>query len=313
MPTCHTQSKAVPHIESHDFSDVARIQMNLDTMLASTGATTGVATKVMHTGFAISDLKRQIMRSDLVYKSSLTSKLDEIETAAGLASEQLSDLEVEVNGVIYSFLATDSKAIEALESIKQSEKPKPIFPLSLFRGNASPTRDEVVKVYNLAATQMEKQLETLISTAEITKKKLKTLGMSLDALGDGIQDGKTHEKEKNDELLAMLWTKLGGNYEDRVKFENNLALLSELSEQHSMATSIVRGTLGELQSLKAQLSRLRKGVFYVGDSNSLDHHLDTLRGAVIKLKDDQSRAKRLEDEAYRQMHNPPQRARIQRA
>lgn len=108
-----------------------------------------------------------------------------------------------------------------------------------------------------------------------------------------------------------MWTKLGGNYDDLIKYESNLALLSEISAQHLKATNIVRGTLGELQHLQSELTRIRKEVYFTGGADELDYHLDIIRRAARKLMEDQNRAKRLGDEAHHRMYNPTQQARIE--
>lgn len=92
--------------------------------------------------------------------------------------------------------------------------------------------------------------------------------------------------------LAKIWTKVGGNSDDIADYNEKLDLLSKTNAYQRTAADLVGNTLGQLQTLKAGISKLTEEVSFDGEADSLEEHIDALRMGVVKLLEAEASAKR---------------------
>lgn len=108
----------------------------------------------------------------------------------------------------------------------------------------------------------------------------------------------------HDELLALLWTKLGFNRATLNRFRANLQLLGGLSEYRKQALAHVIGALNAMQTLQADMEELRERAAapeLSGGEIPVEVHARAIRIGVQRLNEGRFRAKQLEDNVYRML------------
>jgi len=113
-------------------------------------------------------------------------------------------------------------------------------------------------------------------------------------------------EEKTDELLADLWTRLGGNRRQLANFKSNRALLANVRVYRNRALRYVSSTLVQLQQLSSDLEELRDRVVVplLSDPESnipLEVHIGSVRNGIERLTQGRIHAKEREDAYLRKI------------
>ena len=96
-----------------------------------------------------------------------------------------------------------------------------------------------------------------------------------------------------EDVLAELWTWLGGNKHRLRKIDNNLDLLKNVERYRRKALAHVVATLHALQTLDADMEELRTRVAapdIVGDKIPVEVHMKSIKAGVERLKERRLRA-----------------------
>lgn len=78
------------------------------------------------------------------------------------------------------------------------------------------------------------------------------------------------------------------------RYERNLKVFNEVGTHYRAASDMVRGILGEVQTLKSKLKMLRTSVYFEGEFKELEEHLVVFRKGVERLAEDKNSVRRLE-------------------
>lgn len=108
----------------------------------------------------------------------------------------------------------------------------------------------------------------------------------------------THRENKDltaaqEDILAELWTLLGGNRGELRKMKLNLDLLKNVDRYRKKALAHVVTTLQTLHTLDADMEELRTRVAapdIVGDKIPIEVHVKSIKAGVERLKEGQLRA-----------------------
>ncbi|KZP23892.1 hypothetical protein FIBSPDRAFT_889400, partial [Athelia psychrophila] len=106
------------------------------------------------------------------------------------------------------------------------------------------------------------------------------------------------------ELLAALWTKLGGNRRELQGHGDHRALLKGLGDYRRRALVHVVAALTTLQAMSEDMEDMRERVAapeLVGSRVPVEVHIRSIRSGLERLKEGRVKAKEREEEAIRKI------------
>jgi hypothetical protein len=158
----------------------------------------------------------------------------------------------------------------------------------------------VAATFKDAMDSLSSQVERLIIEAEANIENLNDLEERLNALHELVsREVKTIGSDR-EELLALLWTMLGGNRRELKNFNKNLAILKNVGMYRNQARMHVTATLQTLQSLSEDLEEMRERVTtpgLVGDRIPLEVQMKSIQFGLDRLKENRMRARRTHEAA----------------
>lgn len=109
---------------------------------------------------------------------------------------------------------------------------------------------------------------------------------------------------EREDLLAELWTILGGNRKRLRGMNGHLFLLKSIGEYRRRAMAQVSAALQTLQGMSEDMEDLRQRVAapeLLGDRIPVEVHLKSIKGGLERLQADRKRTKERNDETVRLM------------
>jgi len=153
-------------------------------------------------------------------------------------------------------------------------------------------RAVLIRTFNLAAQEMQAQLGRLIVEAEADLILLDRLEVMLDTIHSIVTKDDADIQVKRDEVLADLWTKLGGNRAKLSVFAAHRTLLGNVSRFRKTALMRVSATMLQLRQLSTDLDELRDRVTapsIMGEQADgeggipIEVHIESIRKGVERL------------------------------
>lgn len=245
----------------------------------------------------------------LVCRDELSDRLDDFVATAKSTSRGLTRFGSRVNGVVDSLLAMDEYALRALEDAQtarigaSSSAGSVIVSVVLlpFRGmSSSDPEKDILSTFVQASSVMDSSIQRLIMEAESVLRDLDDLENRLAVIQDMVSREDSVIKERHEEVLAQLWSILGGNRQKLVNFASHRSLLANIAVYRSKALAHVGASLIQLQQMQADLEDLRDRVTQpalLGDADiPLEVHIESIRKGVDRLNDGRNKAKSKENE-----------------
>jgi len=313
IPICEDillSSKSKPQ---PDFPNLMNLQSKFESILVETAGTTTVALELKKSEMAIRDLTNLVRVSDLVSKDRLSILLDSFLGSAKTAGRELQRLGSRVGGTVDSILAMDDYVLRLLE---QTNNVPEIGTIAAMIGALVPfgpsasqralaQRQEIQTLWFQATGALESNIARLITEAEASVVLLDRLEADLEVINQMLSREAHQMRDKTDELLAELWTRLGGNRRQLANFKSHRALLTNIRLYRNRALSYVTSTLVQLQQLSSDLEDLRERVSTpLSSPNSnipLEVHISSIRKGIDRLAEGRTQAKAREDAYLRQL------------
>jgi hypothetical protein len=193
----------------------------------------------------------------------------------------------------------------ALRTIEEVNRKTPIISLnSLIPWATSRKQQVMTSTFNDAMDMLSTQISRLVLEAEANIENLNDLEERLSALHELASREVITEKSDREELLAQLWTILGGNRKELKNFNENLAILKNVGTYRNQARLHVTATLQTLQSLSEDMEDLRERVAtpgLVGESIPLEVQIQSIQFGLERLKENRMRARRIHDKAVNEI------------
>lgn len=193
----------------------------------------------------------------------------------------------------------------ALRTIEQASHKKTVFSLdTLIPWTASRKNRIMTSTFNDAMDTLSTQISRLILEAEANIENLNDLEERLGALHELASREVVAVKGDREELLAQLWTILGGNRKELKNFNENLVILKNVGTYRNQARMHVTATLQTLQSLSEDMEDLRERVAtpgLVGESIPLEVQVKSIQYGLERLRENRMRARRIHDAALDEM------------
>src|SRR5690242_4004594 len=295
-----------------DFEGLLNVQTGLEDILDAAKDTSTLPSTIKDSEVAIRDLRTLVRHSRLPSRHQLDLEFENFVLTASEASMDLSRFNSRIGATVDRIIATNTWTRAVLSGISEQEKSYGAIDRvysALTRPFAAPPptlQERIFDQYSLHVSKNMDEINRLIDTAVALLSVLQNLDERLDtiyqiAIGDDATITKSQE-----ELLAQLWTKLGGN-NSKVKANNKqLHLLRNISAYRKQALNHVSDTLLKLRSIQAELENLREGVAapeVLGwrDGLPITYHLDLIDKGVDRLRLARGESMRVEGETYRNL------------
>jgi len=142
-------------------------------------------------------------------------------------------------------------------------------------------------------------MRRLALEAEVSILDLNTLEEHLNSILDVISREDSSINAAKDELLAQLWTILGGNRKELKGMDKHLALLKGVGGYRDRARAHVVAALQTLETMAEEMEELRERVAapeLVGNAIPIEVHMKSIRSGLERLKDRRIGAKRAEEQ-----------------
>ncbi|EJD06844.1 uncharacterized protein FOMMEDRAFT_76006 [Fomitiporia mediterranea MF3/22] len=267
-------------------------------LLDESVGSTSVALDIKKAEMATADLVILVRMSDLRGKDHLATALGSFVDDARETARGLQKLNAKISGSVDNILAISDFALQTIEgrSTEKSSLMKYIWP---FNSNTS-NKELLASTFSQSLSVLSSSLERLILSAEASLDSLNKLEEQLNTIHGIVSREDNTLSVENAELLAALWTRLGGNRAKVVRFASNLQLLKELGGYRAQALARVVAALQALQELSANMEELRERAStpeLAGDEIPVEVHARAIRSGVDRLNEGRLRAKRLEEEA----------------
>lgn len=142
-------------------------------------------------------------------------------------------------------------------------------------------------------------MRRLALEAEVSISDLNTLEEHLNSILDVVSREDSSINAAKDELLAQLWTILGGNRKELKGMDKHLALLKGVGGYRDRARAHVVAALQTLETMAEEMEELRERVAapeLVGNAIPIEVHMKSIRSGLERLKDRRIGAKRAEEQ-----------------
>jgi len=136
-------------------------------------------------------------------------------------------------------------------------------------------------------TVLSANMQRLVLEAEVSISDLNKLEEHLKSVHEIVSREGLSISSAKSELLAQLWTMLGGNRDLLRGMDENIALLRGVGGYRSRALAHVVAALQILESMAEDMEELRERVAapeLVGDAIPIDVHMKSLRDGLERLK-----------------------------
>lgn len=153
---------------------------------------------------------------------------------------------------------------------------------------------------NVVSTQMER----VILEAEVNLANLDRLERRLETLHELVQRENFHISAERSELLAELWTILGGNKRRVRNLDGHLFLLRNIGQYRTRALAHVVATMQTLQIMSGDMEDLRERVNapeLVGERIPPEVHIKSIQAGIDRLATKRWQASDREEAAIRQI------------
>ncbi|KAL1742290.1 hypothetical protein HDZ31DRAFT_84249 [Schizophyllum fasciatum] len=312
-PLCYTppmppDGARVPQVGN--FPEMMHTQNKFEQLLEDTAGGASLSLELKKAEIATRDLTTLVRVSNLKSKESLGTVLVDIVDEAKKTGRGLHRLGIKVIRAVDEVIAANNAALHTIEAAQDRDSSFSFSDLVLW----APKRDvgEIVRVTFTQAMEVQSQAMARL-LVELTARlaDLDRLEELLDLLHEVVaREDKTLTAEK-DELLAQLWTFLGGNRKELREQDDHLALLRALGGYRKEARAQVVGALHTLQSMEAEMEDLRDRVSapnlaaQAGLDIPVRVHIDSIRDSLVRLKDRRIKAREDEEEGVRRVLESP--------
>ncbi|PNS21222.1 hypothetical protein CAC42_1001 [Sphaceloma murrayae] len=304
-----------------EFDKLISTQATFEEVLTTSAESASLPMDMKRSESSIRDLRHVVEYSALPSRNELVFEFTGFIDTARQASNDLTKYNSRIGRAVDRILSTNRWTLQVLEGVEMERSEQ--GSISRFIGErldifapfrAAPTkltRDILYDQYIRHTSAVEDQIQALIIEAQALLAVLQNLDDRLDliasiAMRDGIK-----VRDNNDELWALLWTKLGGNRASVSRIHRQLAVLKEVGAYRKLAFAHVSGTIIKLQGIAAALEDLRERVarpevLGVGSAGSvrrdeipLEMHIGEIVMGVERLETVREDGRRIEGQRLR--------------
>ncbi|KAI0255046.1 hypothetical protein BJV78DRAFT_814129 [Lactifluus subvellereus] len=264
----------------------------------------GLALEIKKAEMATSDLATLVRVSKLNSRDILADSLGEFVKDARKVGRGLTRFSSRVGGAVDNIIAVNDYALHAIESANSKPSALSLSRLWPFSPSEAATKQEVTRTFTEAMNTLSANMQRLVLEAEVSISDLNKLEEHLKSIHEVASREDSSISTARAELLAQLWTILGGNRDQLSGMDEHLALLKGVSGYRDRALAHVVAALHMLETMAEDMEELRERVAapeLVGDAIPIDVHMKSLRSGLERLKTRRTGAKELEEQFVKQV------------
>ncbi|KAG9672338.1 hypothetical protein KCU99_g6944, partial [Aureobasidium melanogenum] len=290
----------IGHHDGHrgpvEFDKLVITQSNFEDILEASVHQAALPLAMKNSELSIRDLRTVVKHSSLGSRNELVNEFDGFIETARQASDGLSQFNSRISRALDGILSANRWTMKVLQGIEAAPDSEGIIPrffshylpmFSLTIPQHSP-EDVIYDQYIRHTSEVEEQIQVCILEANTLLEVLENLDDRLHQIQDIAHREDLKVGDAKAELLALLWTKLGGNRGPLAKQEQQLATLNDVSRYRKTAMQHVISTLVKLKDIENNLSQLRDDVAAptIVDRKRmpLEMHIDLISSAVDRLQ-----------------------------
>ncbi|TFL04547.1 hypothetical protein BDV98DRAFT_543561 [Pterulicium gracile] len=266
------------------------------------------ARDIKKTEIATADLARMVDLSSLTSKTLLAARLREFVGDAQTTGKQLRRLHAQVGGAVDKVMAVNDYALNAISASKETRTLSNAI-LSLIVPSTRTPDAILLERFVDSMDTMSLTLASLIDSFQAALIALETLQAHLDSIHSLISRENLSLEDARDELLAQLWTVLGGNRKQLRSYESHLTLLRDVGKYRERALAYVVGTLHTLEGMSEDLEVVREEVAASPDVVGVDGrkgipmevHVKSIRNGLERLHEGRKTARLREEEMMKKV------------
>ncbi|KAF2450619.1 hypothetical protein P171DRAFT_342518, partial [Karstenula rhodostoma CBS 690.94] len=308
LPFCDT----MPNNRQANFEELVNIQSSFEDVLEANKDSYALPANMKKSQVAMRDLRIQVRFSNLPSRAELENEFDSFIETAREASDDLAKYNARIGYVTDQVISTNKWTLTVLNGIVATEANKGALSeavrhmniFSVFRGPPETLEQRIFVQYLNHVSKLKDDVSSLIVFSESLMALLNNLDARLDIIADiAMRDDNTVNRDRQ-ELLADLWSKLGGNRSSKAANMKSLQLLRDVLRYRANAVQLVSATLLKLQEISTGLENLRDGIAapeVVGfrEDYPLQWHIDVVSRSVERLRDARGENMAIERETIR--------------
>ncbi|THU91495.1 hypothetical protein K435DRAFT_759125 [Dendrothele bispora CBS 962.96] len=282
-----------------DYPKLIDAQNSFEVLLDDSVGGSGLALDIKKAEMATSDLVVLVRFSQLTSKDLLADTLVKFVQDARKTGRGLQRLGSKVGGAVDQILAVNDYALHSIEAAKDRDRFPYVRSLVPFFPKVS-TEEVVLKTFTEAMNVLSGNIERLIIEAEAQRVHLEKLEEHLTVIHELVSREDSHISAARAELLAYLWTHLGGNRKEMKGYDDHLRLLKGLADYRKRALIHVVSALQTLHALSDDMEDIRErvtGPQLTGGQIPLDVHMRSISIGLERLQQSRINAAKKEEEA----------------
>ncbi|EDU47710.1 hypothetical protein PtrSN002B_004833 [Pyrenophora tritici-repentis] len=295
-----------------NFEEVTSVQSRFEDIVHAAKDTYSLPATIKNSELAIRDLRVLVRHSHLPSREALENEFNYFVLTANTASRELSRFNTQIGGASDRLVAANQWTMNVLSGIRDQDASTGIASrvidqvVGTFVAGPPTLQERIYDQYIVHLGRNKEEITKLISKAQALLIILNSLDDRLEAILEiATRDDQTVTRNQ-EELLASLWTKLGGNRTNVAANAKALNLLSNISAYRKKAVMHVTQTLLKLQEIQDELENLREGVAapeilgFRGDL-PLEYHINAIGKGIERLQISRGEHMRVEAETYKKL------------
>ena len=293
-----------------EFDQLMTVQSKFEDILEESAGSASLPVDMKQTQTSVRDLRTRVKHSNLKSKSVLLFEIDGFIDTARFATMDLQKFNTHIGSVVDRILSITRWTERRLSEIKDEEQSRgtivsfvndklfvPFQPLKF-------NEDALIDQYVRHTSIVKEKIRDLLNEALRLVALLESLEDRLNAMHE-ISSQEWHDaKASKDEILAQLWTKLGGNATKLGKFNSQIALVNQMNIYRRNALAHVSGTILKLQAIDAELEELQERVGSVEVLRDrkdvpLMVHIENIQLGVQRLEAERESTKKRGDDLFK--------------
>ena len=295
-----------------EFDQLMNVQSKFESIMEESAHGLSLPRDMKRGEASIRDLRTVVKFSHLHSRNELVLEFDGFIDTARLASLDLQKFNSHVGRSVDMILSTNRWTRRVLDdiAIQRSERGAILaFVNDRLLGPFQPvkfTESKLLEQYIEHTQVVESEIERLVEEAQALLQILQNLEDRLDLINEIAVRDDVYAKDARDEILAQLWTKLGGNRSKVDKFDSQISLLRHVNQYRRAAFDHVSATIVKLQAMGSELEELRERV--AGPSAFEDKakvplrvHIENIEMGVERLETGRDKLRKTEEAQYRKV------------
>ncbi|KAJ3554156.1 hypothetical protein NM688_g3253 [Phlebia brevispora] len=232
----------------------------LDKLLAEASAGSMLSADIRKAEMATTDLITLVKVSDLENREIIVETLQQIAQNSKKAGKALSALDSRVNRAVDSIYAVNDYALRRMADARQSSSISMLNWLALRPRGARDEQQVTNLTFEMVMSVLASEMGEVLIQCDASQSLLDNLEHNLIVLHEILSREFSSITKERSELLAALWTLLGGNKRQLVDMKGRMKVLKDLGNYRTEAKNHIGTSVQTVQALTEDMEDLRARV-----------------------------------------------------